>query len=251
MTYTVALDAFHGPLDLLLYLVKRNEVDVLDIPIAIITDQFHAYLHLMRELDVELAGDFIVMAATLMEIKSRMLLPAGAEEADEEQPDPRRELVKQLLEYRKFKDAAAALEERAERQGTRLARQEPPDPAPDAGPRVKPVELWDLVSAFARLMRETQALQPTTIAVDDTPQHVYEAQVRERVRAAGRLRFREAFTPPHHKVRLIGIFLAILELIRRRGIGVDQPEPDGEIWLVATKASGVSDDPDSPGEPAP
>lgn len=244
MSYTVALEAFHGPLDLLLYLVKRNEVDILDIPIATLTDQFHAYLHLMRALDVELAGDFIVMAATLMEIKSRMLLPAGAEEADEEQPDPRRELVKQLLEYRKFKDAAAALEERAERQGTRMPRQEPPDPTPDTGPRVRPVELWDLVSAFARLMRETQALQPTTIAVDDTPQHVYEAQVKERVRAAGRLRFHEAFAPPYTKARLIGNFLAILELIRHRGIGVDQPEPDGELWLVAL-ASGGCDPPET------
>src|SRR3954469_9176055 len=134
MTYTVALDAFHGPLDLLLYLVKRNEVDVLDIPIATVAGQFHEYLRVMRELDVELAGDFLVVAATLMEIKSRMLLPAGAEAADDDAADPRRELVKQLLEYRKFKDAASALEERAERQGTRLARQELPEPAAGTRP---------------------------------------------------------------------------------------------------------------------
>ena len=112
MPYTVALDAFHGPLDLLLFLVKRNEVDVLDIPIAALADQFRDYLLVMQNLDVELAGDFVVMAATLMEIKSRMLLPAGAHAEDEEPDDPRRELVKQLLEYRKFKDAASALEER-------------------------------------------------------------------------------------------------------------------------------------------
>jgi len=141
--------------------------------------------------------------------------------------------VKQLLEYRKFKDAAAALEERAGRQGTRLARQEPPDTTPDAGPRVRPVELWDLVSAFARLMRETQALQTATIAVDDTPQHVHEAQIKDRVRAEGRLAFRAVFTPPYHKARLIGIFLAILELVRHRAVGLEQSEPDGEIWLVA------------------
>src|SRR5690242_11255484 len=114
MPYTVALDAFHGPLDLLLYLVKKHEVDILDIPIATITEQFLTYLHGLQELDVELAGDFLVMAATLMEIKSRMILPAEAQLADDEASDPRRELVKQLLEYRKIKDAAAALEERAE-----------------------------------------------------------------------------------------------------------------------------------------
>ena len=233
MPYTVELDAFHGPLDLLLYLVKRNEVDVLDIPIARLADQFLAYVLAMRDLDIEFAGEFLVMTATLMEIKSRSLLPADAQVADDDAPDPRRELVRQLLEYRKFKDAAAALEARAEEAGTRVARQEPPEPAADRGPKVRAVELWDLVSAFARLMRETQALQPTTILVDDTPQHVYEAQLRERVAAAGgRLPFRDAFLPPYFKARLIGVFLAVLELIRHRGLGLEQPESEGEIYLV-------------------
>jgi segregation and condensation protein A len=233
MPYTVALDAYHGPLDLLLYLVRRNEVNVLDIPIARIAEQFREYLDVLAELDVELAGDFLVMTATLMEVKSRMLLPAEARPAGEDDADdPRRELVRQLLEYRKFKDAAAALEERAARQGARVPRQELPEPAA-GGPAVKPVELWDLVSAFARLMRETQSLQAATIAVDDTPQHVYEAQIRDRVRAEGRVAFRAVFTPPYHKARLIGIFLAILELVRQRGVGLEQPEPGGEIWLVS------------------
>jgi segregation and condensation protein A len=233
MPYTVELDAFHGPLDLLLYLVKRNEVDVLDIPIAKLADQFLAYVQAMRELDIEFAGEFLVMTATLMEIKSRSLLPADAQVAEDDAPDPRRELVRQLLEYRKFKDAAAALEARAEEAGTRLPRLEPVEPAAERGPKVRPVELWDLVSAFARLMRETQSLQPTTIAVDDTPQHVYEAQLKECVAASGgRLAFRDAFTPPYFKARLIGIFLAVLELIRHRGLGLEQPEPEGEIYLV-------------------
>ncbi|HUR54481.1 MAG TPA: segregation/condensation protein A [Gemmataceae bacterium] len=232
MPYTVALDAFHGPLDLLLFLVKRNEVDVLDIPIAKVADQFRDYLLVMQNLDVELAGDFVVMAATLMEIKSRMLLPAGAEAPEEEHDDPRRELVKQLLEYRKFKDAAAALEERAEKQGTRLPRHELPEPTATGSPTVKSVELWDLVSAFARLMRETQASQVTTIAVDDTPQHVYESQIKERVAAEKRVAFRSVFSPPFSKPRLLGVFLAVLELIRHRGIGLEL-EGD-EIWLVAT-----------------
>ena len=220
MPYTVALDAFHGPLDLLLYLVKKHEVDVLDIPIARVADQFLDYLRSLHELDVELAGEFLVMAATLMEIKSRMLLPADAQAAGDEQPDPRRELVKQLLEYRKIKDAAAALEERAERQGTRLARVAPEEPAAPGVPPVRPVELWDLVSAFARLMRETHALRPQTVIVDDTPQHVYEEEVRRRVRAEKRVAFRDLFAPPFHKARLIGLFLAILELIRARALWV-------------------------------
>jgi segregation and condensation protein A len=245
MPYTVALDAFHGPLDLLLYLVKKNEVDVLDIPIARIADQFLAYLQGLRELDVEFAGDFLVMVGTLMEIKSRMLLPADAQLADEDAHDPRRELVKQLLEYRKIKDAASALEQRAEEQGTRIARQEPPEPtALGAAPRVRPVELWDLVSAFARLMRETQALEATTIAVDDTPQHVHEARIIERVRREGRVRFRDVFTPPYSKARLIGMFLAILEVVRNHGIGLDQPDGEGgEIWLVRVEATDETREP--------
>src|SRR5688500_11835485 len=136
MSYQVALDTFHGPLDLLLYLVKRNEVDVLDIPLAKLADQFLAYVLAIKELDIEFAGEFLVTAATLMEIKSRSLLPADAQFAADDAPDPRRELVRQLLEYRKFKDAAAALEARAEEAGTRLSRQEPPEPTPDRGPKV-------------------------------------------------------------------------------------------------------------------
>ncbi|HEY1188953.1 MAG TPA: segregation/condensation protein A [Gemmata sp.] len=239
MAHLVQLDTFHGPLDLLLYLVKRNEVDILDIPVATIADQFLAYVLAVKELDIEFAGEFLVMATTLMEIKSRTLLPAESPFAPDDQPDPRRELVRQLLEYRKFKDAASALEARAEAAAERVARVAPPEPERerDRTPNVRQVELWDLVSAFARLMRETQALQPATIAVDDTPQHVYEAQLMERVAAAGgRLPFREAFPPPHFKARLIGIFLAILELIRHHGLGLEQPEPEGDIFLVPATA---------------
>jgi segregation and condensation protein A len=243
MPYTVALASFHGPLDLLLYLVKRNEVDVLDIPIATITHQFLEYVQVVRELDVEAAGEFLVMAATLIEIKSRMLLPPDAGLEEEAQADPRRELVKQLLQYRKFKDAAAALEERAEARGTRLAREEPPEPTVAVTPPVKPVELWDLVSAFARLMRETQSLQPATIAVDDTPQYVYEAQIKERVRLERRVRFRDIFSPPYWKARLIGIFLAILELVRNHGIGLEQGEDESAIWLVPIADSAAIADP--------
>ena len=118
MDYRVELPVFRGPLDLLLYLVKRDEVDVRDIPIARVAEQFKEYLDVLALIDVEEAGDFLVMAATLMEIKTKMLLPR-AEEAAEPEEDPRRELVRQLLEYKRFKDAAAVLEARAEEQGLR------------------------------------------------------------------------------------------------------------------------------------
>src|SRR5580765_5098730 len=147
MEVQVNLDTFKGPLDLLLFLVKRHEVDIFDIPIGTITDQFIEYLNTLRQVDVELAGDFLVMAATLMEIKSKLLLPAGAEPGEEDAgEDPRLELVKQLVEYRKFKDAAALLETRAEEQGNRLPRIAPEEPSrPGGPPPMRPVELWDLV----------------------------------------------------------------------------------------------------------
>jgi segregation and condensation protein A len=232
--YLVDLDSFRGPLDLLLYLVKRNEVDVCDIPIARILDQFQHYLDIMTVLDVERVGDFIVMAGTLMEIKSKMVLPRGAEEAAEEEGDPRLELVRQLIEYKKFKDAAAALEAQAERQGLRLARLPvalPSAPDPSRQP-LQQVELWDLVSAFGRLMRETLALQPQQIVVDHTPINVYMDLIARRLAAEGPLPFRALFTPPYNRGRLVGLFLAMLELIKGRTVAAEQAEPFEEITLA-------------------
>jgi segregation and condensation protein A len=233
MDYRVDLPVFRGPLDLLLYLVKRNEVDICDIPIARIAEQFRAYLDVLQLIDVELAGDFLVMAATLMEIKSKMLLPRSDEAAEEEE-DPRLELVRQLIQYKKYKDAAALLEEQAERQSARLPRQAVAAPAgPDPAQQpLRAVELWDLVSAFGRLMRETLALQPQQIVADQTPLHVYMDQIRERLREEGRLPFSALFTPPHSRGRLVGLFLAVLELTKGWYVLAEQPEAFGDIWLM-------------------
>ena len=229
--YLVDLDTFRGPLDLLLYLVKRDEVDIRDIPIARVCAQFKEYLDALQLIDVEQAGDFLVMAATLVEIKTRMLLPRP-EESSEPADDPRLELVKQLVQYKKFKDAAALLEARAEEQSQRLPRQPAPPPASSAPPPLKPVELWDLVSAFGRLMRETLALQAQTISIDETPLHVYMDMVLARLQAEKRLPFSALFTPPHTRGRLVGLFLAILELTKRRRVIPEQPDPLGDIWVA-------------------
>src|SRR5438552_1927464 len=128
MDYRIKLESFQGPLDLLLYLVKRNEVDIRDIPIKQITEQYLAYIQVLQWIDVEQAGEFLVMAATLMEIKSRMLLPRPDEAAPDGEEDPRLDLVKQLIEYKRFREAAALLEARAENQSHRIARQPPEQP---------------------------------------------------------------------------------------------------------------------------
>ena len=232
MEYQVKLDTFQGPLDLLLYLVKRNEIDIFDIPVSRIADQFLEYLRLLELIDVEQAGEFLVMAATLMEIKSRLLLPRGGE-AGPEEADPRLELVRQLVEYKKFKDAAALLDAQAERQLSRLPRlpvdlPEEPDPARQP---LRTVELWDLVSAFGRLMRETLALQPQQIVMDHTPLQVYVEQLLRRLGEEPRLPFSALFTPPYQRARLIGLFLALLEMMKARLLLVEQPEPFGEMFV--------------------
>src|SRR5262245_3007162 len=238
MDYQVQLESFRGPLDLLLFLVKRNEVDICDIPIAKVTEQFLEYLNVLQLIDVEWAGEFLVMAATLMEIKSRLLLPRPEELAAEDD-DPRLELVRQLLEYKKFKDAAALLEAQAEKQMARLARlplEIPPPPDPAQQP-LQRVELWDLVSAFGRLMRETAALAPKQIVMDETPIHIHMERILELLKVRQRVPLTDVFTPPHTRGRLLGLFLAILELIKSRRIQAEQPELFGEICLVLAAAN--------------
>lgn len=233
MDYQVDLETFRGPMDLLLYLVKRNEVDICDIAIARVAEQFQDYVNGLQVIDVERAGDFLVMAATLMEIKSRMLLPRSEGPAEEEE-DPRLELVRQLIEYKRFKDAAALLEEQAERQSTRLNRLPVASPAaPDPAQQpLRQVELWDLVSAFGRLMRETLALQPQQIVMDVTPIHVYMERILERLGRQTRLPFSALFTPPYNRGKLVGLFLAVLELIKGRQIVAEQPDCFGDIWVA-------------------
>jgi segregation and condensation protein A len=232
MDYQVDLAIFRGPLDLLLYLVKRNEVDICDIPIAKITEQFLEYLTVIEMLDVELAGDFLVTAATLVEIKSKMLLPRS-EETVEDEDDPRQELVRQLLEYKKFKEAATLLEAQAEQHAYRLARaalETPPERDPAQQP-LRQVELWDLVSAFGRLMRETLALQPQQIVVDQTPVYVHVEMILQRLAQTHRLAFSSLFPPPPERGRIVGIFLACLELMKAQRIVAEQAEMFEEIWI--------------------
>lgn len=228
--YQVVLDAFRGPLDLLLYLVKREEVDVRDIPVARVAEQFKQYLDVLTLIDVERAGDFLVLAATLMEIKSKLLLP-HAEESAEAEEDPRRQLVQQLIQYKHFKAAAALLESQGERHALRLPRQPAAATTSNTPQRLQPVELWDLVSAFGRLMRETMAQQTHEVVVDQTPLHVYMEAILAMLARESRLPFAALFTPPHTRGRLVGIFLGVLELTKQRRIIPEQGEPFTDIWV--------------------
>lgn len=234
--FRVDLDVFRGPLDLLLYLVRKHELEITDIPIALVTEQYLAYLEVLRQLDLASVGDFVEMASTLIEIKSRLVLPHGGEE---EPPleDPRQNLVERLLEYKKFRDAASMLDERGRQWQERFARLPgEPDEAPrdPAAEPIAEVELWDLVSAFGRIVREHQVLPASNIVYDDTPIRVYMARIYGQLIERGRVRLSDLFQSVMHKSRMVGIFLAVLELVRHHRVQAEQSEPFAEIWLAAS-----------------
>jgi len=234
MSFRVALDIFRGPLDLLLYLVRKHELDILDIPVATIAQQFLEYLEVLQELDVNAVGDFIEMASTLLEIKSRMALPAGEEEAEEVE-DPREELVERLLEYKMFRDAASVLEEQGrawQEHLPRLANDLPPRRIDPAGQPIQEVELWDLVSAFGRIVRDSRVTQARSIVYDDTPIHVYMQRIHQRLVQDRRAAFSQLFYPGMHKTAMIGVFLSILELVRHHSVRTEQEDGHGEIWIL-------------------
>lgn len=248
--YRVELDRYSGPLDLLLFLVRRNELDLIDLPIAEITGQFQRYLSALQFLDLDLAGDFVVMASTLLEIKSRLALPNPEEEEEvpvETSEDPRGGLIQQLLEYKRFKEAAQALEERAAEWRERYPRlsDERPDAVRDpSADRIKGVELWDLVSALSRVLERKVIEEESKIRYDDTPISVYVEQIGNKVREVGQVAFTTLFDNASQRSRIIGIFLAILELLRHHGFRADQVDAFGEIWILPPDVEQVSNLPE-------
>ncbi|QDU31073.1 Segregation and condensation protein A [Anatilimnocola aggregata] len=234
MDFRVDLTTFRGPLDLLLYLVRKQEVDLADLPIALITEQYLQYLELLEHLDVNSVADFLEMASTLIEIKSREVLPHGGEEV-ETFDDPRENLVQKLLEYKQIKDAASMLEERGrdwQRHVSRLASDLPPREIAPADQPIHEVELWDLVSAMGRILREKKAVKQATITYDETPIQVYMKRIHEKLTSQQRAAFSEMFAPGMHKSAMIGVFLAVLELVRHHSVRAEQNDLHGEIWIV-------------------
>jgi len=232
--YKVDLDVFEGPLDLLLYLIKREEVDIYNIPIERITRQYMEYLSLMRMLDLNIAGEFIVMAATLMMIKSRMLLPVEERpDMEEEADDPRWDLVRQLIEYKKFKDAALRLQDREFLQenifpsgGAIVAIDKD-----EAGVVLQDVSLFDLIGAFREMLSKAK---PEELGEIEGYRYTVEDQIvriLRTVRAGQSVRFAELFTADASRYEIICTFLGLLELIRLRQVAVTQEERFGDILV--------------------
>ena len=234
--YRVQFEVFEGPLDLLLYLVKKEEVDIYEVNLTKIATQFIEYIELMRELDLEVAGEFLVMASTLMYIKSRELLPADQQvqaEGEEDEEDPRWELIRQLVEYKKFKDAATHLQQREAEQENIFPRLPgrlefesatlPPRPE---------VSLFDLINAVSNVLKRFQQREGARDIFED------KWTVSEKIELLGRtiaerpaLKFSELFEHTTSRSEVVVTFLALLELIRLKQVVVSQPAPFSEIEI--------------------
>lgn len=235
--YKVKLEVFEGPLDLLLYLIKKDEIDIYDIPIGRITRQYLDYMELFKILDLDVAGDFVVMAANLIYIKSRSLLPKDLQPPDEaaEEDDPRWELVRQLLEYKKFKDAAGHLQERALAQENLFARAlEKPELA--AARPLGEVSIFDLINAFNVVLKRLHAPEDLREIFEENFTVSDKIDLIMKMTSSGlSLKFTELFSGTSSRTEVVVTFLALLELIRLKQIRAQQLEAFSEIELVGVE----------------
>ena len=233
------LDMFEGPLDVLLYLIRRDEIDIYDIPIAHITDQYVAFLDEARADNLDIAGEFLLMAATLIQIKARMLLPATAEFDDDElldDIDPRTELVERLIEYRQFREIAHRLEERESAEKDYFSRAGAADEDKNrAEPRaVGEVNLYDLLTAFTNVLRYAEDAPVAEIAPQLVTVEQKIVETTERLRDNPSLRFDDLFERDSTRLDMVCTFLAVLELIRMGQVRARQSEIYGEIRVYWT-----------------
>lgn len=227
--YRVRIEAFEGPLDLLLFLIRKDEIDIYDIPISHITEQYLEYLNIMEQLDISLAGDFLVMAATLIYIKSKMLLPPepkleGEEDLNE---DPRAELVERLLEYQKFKAAANMFYTRAQIEAACYTRGE--IETDTSNPEVS-ATVFDLLRVFREILKRAESAVEMEIHRDEITMAEKLAQINKLLSERFEINVRELFDLAHSKRELILTFLAFLELVKDASIRLIQRELFGEIF---------------------
>jgi len=231
MNTKVQLEIFEGPLDLLLHLIKKNEVSITDIPIATITAQYLSTLELMQGLNLDIAGEFLVMAATLIHIKSKMLLPPGEDEGEEdEEGDPREELIRRLLEYQRFKEAAEELQRREMLNRDVFVRPvEPPRGGEIIG--FEHVSLFDLVLALRQVLERlpTEALHEITLEKISVREKM--SRLLDDLQQRGKLIFQSLFEGIASRMEVIVTFLAMLELVRVRAIRIWQEEPNAPILI--------------------
>ncbi len=246
--FRAELDVFSGPLDLLLHLIQREELDILDIPISSITDSYLSAMKAMQMFDINIAGEFLVMAATLMDIKSRSLLPDPIFE--EEEDDPKDELIHQLLEYKRFKQIAVRLEDMAAAQAATFPRRPPPEETEPGEIEVETllsdIDIWDCVSAYAEVIRQIEMSGAQRIVYDEVPVAQYMEEITGTLsREGGEKDFLTFFRHDRSRPRVIGIFLALLELLRQGEVRIVQKE--GEKARIAVGAAPAGKERDEAG----
>lgn len=235
MSYKVKLEVFEGPLDLLLYLIKKEEIDIYDIPIAKITDQYLEYLELMKLLDLNIAGEFLVMAATLLHIKSKMLLPPDeVPGGEEEEEDPRAELVRRLLEYKKFKEAAGELAQMEAKQRHFFARIGAGVPEAELGREATFFEasLFDLITAFTKVLKEIPKDVFYRVIKDEFTVSQKIHDILHLLVAKKKIFFADLFKAARNKFEIITTFLALLELIKIREVVAIQRAVFSDIEVI-------------------
>ncbi|MBD3180206.1 MAG: hypothetical protein GF417_11790 [Candidatus Latescibacteria bacterium] len=230
MVYLVKLDHFEGPLDLLLHLIRRDKLDIYDIPISHITHEYLSYIDIMKEMDLDIAGEFFVMAATLMRIKAKMLLPRREEEEEEE--DPREELVRNLLEYRKFKKAAEHLAGREEEM-RKVYRRPAPDTAEELREEPESIDLsiFDLMDAFRNILDDLKKEVSFSVIGEQYSVEDKLQLLRERVSRKSEILFTEMFEGQSSRAELIVTFIALLELIRSGTLLARPMKENMDIWI--------------------
>lgn len=244
--YKVKLDVFEGPLDLLLHLIKEDELNIYDIPIARITKQYFEYIELMDELNLEIAGEFLVMASTLTYIKSRMLLPRGSDAAEEDDLlDPQKELIRRLIEYKKYKEAAGTLREREQNMSDSHARSFISEWDQDDADYLKEVSVFKLLESFRTILGRVAAGNVYEITLEDISVTEKMNVIMERLSRMPRLHFEDLFEDTRSRMELIGTFLALLELMKQRMVRVFQETEYGAIWVQYSE-TGDSDNLEEP-----
>ena len=233
--YTVKIPIFEGPLDLLLHLIKQNQIDIYDIPIALVTEQYLEYIRIMKALDLTIAGEFLVMAATLMYIKSRMLLPAPLEEEEEETGDPRAELVQRLVEYKRFKEAAVRLAQQAVLGVDVFIR---PAQGVEAEEGEIEADLFHLIDALRELIKRQEIEDFHDVTLERVTLQEKMAELWEKLQGAKEaVAFSTLFTSVATRLDLIVTFLALLELIRSGMLRAYQRDVFGPVWVTRALAA--------------
>jgi len=235
--FQVRLQQFEGPLDLLLHLIREQELDIYDIPIARVTDQYLLYLQRMEQLDLDVAGEFLVMAATLIELKSRLLLPRPPAPAVEEGPDPRAELVQRLLEYEKYREVASLLRDQEETCRLLYSRTVEVDPEELPPVPSAAVTTADLLAALKRVLERasTEKAPAAVIPRRRITLRLKMGEILRRLReSGGRLLFHDLFSPERTRTEVVMAFLALLELLRQRRVDAAQERCLGEIVIFQT-----------------